>query len=357
MTAYDNIAVPHPVIDAREAQTLARLNERFEELMRPGVLSRAKQKLIAGVPQSLRQIGEAAEQIMLEQKLYVQGMKALTKGFAILEQYAARFTIGEKAIIEKVNAVSGKFRFRSLDELCLARSYELAKLVNKYKGQCLALALAEGSTTACMGLVGVPFGMTLTALLYYRSVQSIAMHYGYDVKNDSAELVIAGNVFLNALSPGSGELRERNEVAASIAKLMLMAQLGTLRQMSKKSWKELAQHGGGGILLYRIRALAYKHARRVLEQTGKKGLEESIFRGVYQQLGKLLAKRWIKRAVPVAGAAIGALFDVKEMNEVLEYADIFYHKRYLLEKETRIQALKARSRLFREGQEGCSCKI
>ena len=36
---------------------------------------------------------------------------------------------------------------------------------------------------------------------------------------------------------------------------------------------------------------------------------------------------------------IGALFDTAQMNTVLEYADVFYNKRYLFEKEARINTL------------------
>ena len=39
------------------------------------------------------------------------------------------------------------------------------------------------------------------------------------------------------------------------------------------------------------------------------------------------------------GALIGALFDVAQMNKVLEYADVFYNKRFLIEKEVRINML------------------
>lgn len=37
----------------------------------------------------------------------------------------------------------------------------------------------------------MPFNLGLSTFLYYREVQSVAMYYGYDIKNDTAELVIA----------------------------------------------------------------------------------------------------------------------------------------------------------------------
>ena len=52
-----------------------------------------------------------------------------------------------------------------------------------------------------------------------------------------------------------------------------------------------------------------------------------------------MSKKAVGKAVPVAGAVIGAFFDTSQMNTVLEYADVFYNKRYLLEKEVRINTL------------------
>jgi len=64
------------------------------------------------------------------------------------------------------------------------------------------MAFAEGGATGYFGFAGLPLNLVLSMFLYYRAVQSIAMFYGYDVKHDSAELVIAGEVFMSALSSG-----------------------------------------------------------------------------------------------------------------------------------------------------------
>ena len=88
-----------------------------------------------------------------------------------------------------------------------------------------------------------------------------------------------------------------------------------------------------------MRALANKSAQKALEKVGQKGLENSLFREIFEQIGKKLSKKALGKAIPVAGAVIGALFDTAQMNTVLEYADVFYNKRYILEKEARINAL------------------
>lgn len=60
-----------------------------------------------------------------------------------------------------------------------------------------------------------------------------------------------------------------------------------------------------------------------------------MFRGVFEQIGKRLTQQAVKKAVPVVSAAIGAFFDTAQMNKVLDYADVFYQKRFILEKGMR----------------------
>lgn len=164
----------------------------------------------------------------------------------------------------------------------------------------------------------------------------VAMFYGYDIKNNPSELVIAGDVFKNALSPGIHGLNGSTDY---IEKIMFMTEITVVKQLSKKTWKEMAEHGGIALLMCQMRALANKAAKKGLEKAGKKGLEQSILKGVFEQIGKNLTKKSLSKAMPVAGAAIGALIDTAQMNIVLEYADVFYHKRYLIEKEARINTL------------------
>ena len=44
----------------------------------------------------------------------------------------------------------------------------------------------------------------------------------------------------------------------------------------------------------------------------------------------------------VISAGIGALIDTAQMNTVLQYAGLFCHKRFLLEKEARVEKLLGR---------------
>ena len=88
-----------------------------------------------------------------------------------------------------------------------------------------------------------------------------------------------------------------------------------------------------------MRALAHKSAKKALEKAGKKGLEKSIIKDEFEQIGRKLALKTVQRSVPVISGVIGACFDTAQMNKVLEYADVFYNKRYILEKQYRIDCI------------------
>ena len=80
-------------------------------------------------------------------------------------------------------------------------------------------------------------------------------------------------------------------------------------------------------------------SKKALEKAGKKGLEQSVFKNILEQLGKKLTKKATGRIMPVFGAAFGALFDTAQMKHIIDYADIFYRKRFIEEKELRINAI------------------
>lgn len=328
--------VPVPMVDAKEETSLVLLTERYHKLTQPGKLAKAGTKIGEIIPEPVKKLGSSARQTVTEAELFTQCMKVVADGFSILEKQAAKMTISESAIVAKINKTLDDNEISELEEVCLARSYDISKLVEKYKVQDLGMAFAEGGATGYFGFAGLPLNLVLSMFLYYRAVQSIAMFYGYDVKHDSAELVIAGEVFMSALSPGS---KGSDEMSSIIGKVMLMTEMTAVKQTAKKTWTDMAARGGMSLLLTQMRALANKTAKTALEKAGQKGLENSLFKEIFEQIGKKLTKKAIGKAIPVAGAVIGALFDTAQMNTILEYADVFYNKRYILEKETRINRL------------------
>ncbi len=328
--------IPKPIINKKETESLTALTEKYKKMTSPSKLAKAGKKVAEVIPEQIKNAYRTTMDGITETELYAQCMKVVAEGFSLLEKQAAKMTISEKNIVKKVNATTKSNEITSLEEVCLARGYNISKLVSKNKPQDLALAFTEGGVTGAFGFGGLPFNIVLSTFIYYRAVQSVAMFYGYDVKNDAAELIIAGDVFMNSLSPRS---QGANEISSIIGKIMVMTETTAIKQTAKKTWSEMAARGGVGLLLTQMRALANKSAKKALEKAGQKGLEESVFKGVFEQMGKGLTKKAISKSVPVISAVIGGLFDLALMNTIIDYADVFYNKRFLLEKAVRVNTL------------------
>ena len=131
-----------------------------------------------------------------------------------------------------------------------------------------------------------------------------------------------------------------------IAKIMLMSQATAIKQTAKKTWTYMIEKGGIPLLLAQMRALANKSAQKALQNAGQKGLENSVFKETFEQVGRKLTLKNIGKAVPIASAVVGALMDTAQMKQVLTFADLFYQKRFILEKESRIANLMDNKKLF-----------
>ena len=333
MPAY---SIPSPIIDIKEEQSIDVLNARYEKLCKPTVLGKAGKAVGKVVPDPVKEIAKEIGHTISEQELYSQIMNVIGSSFKLIEETAAKYTIPRSAIIKKVNKVVKDNAITRPEEFCLARGYHISKLVNDYRTGDLAVALVEGAGTGFFGFVGLPFNLVLCMFICYRAVQSVALFYGYDVKEDPSEMIIASDVFMSALSPSTANA---NEVSSTIVKIMAFAEAETLKQASKKTYAEMISKGGASLLVVQLRALANKAAKNALEKAGEKGLENSAFKAVLEQIGKGLGKKSVGKMVPGISAVIGAAFDISQMNTVIAYADVFYNKRFLIEKEQRIYLL------------------
>ena len=328
--------IPEQILDAKEENALVTLTDSYNKMVAPSVINKAMGKVGEIIPQGVKDAVSATGKKVSETELFLKSMEYLAKSFQTLEQFAAKVTISEAEIIKQVNQISPDNEITSLDEICLVRSYDLSQVVGKYKFVDIIAALAEGAATGAPGFVGLPFNLVLSTFLFYRAVQSIALFYGYDIKNDPAELQIASEVFMSALNPKSaGE----TELSGAIAKVMLLTSATTVKQTVKKGWTAMAQKGGVPLLLAQMRALANGAAKKALEKAGKKGLEKTAFTEVFEQIGKKLTQKSIGKAIPYIGAFIGATIDTAQMVQITQYAELFYCKRFILEKESRIYAL------------------
>ncbi len=328
---------PKPIVNKKENDSLDHLTEKYKKLLEPSKAAKAVKKAGKLVPAKVKKAGTALGTKITQQELYQQAMELISSGFKVVEEQVSKYTISEDMIIKNVNKSIPNADIEAIEELCLLRSYDISKIVNKNKGMSRLYAGIEGAVTGAFGFNGLPFNLVLSLLLYFRAVQTIAMYYGYDVKNNDEELIIASDVFTNALSPGKNDVN--NELGGVISKVMLLTEASVVKQTAKKTWTDMATRGGIPLLLTQMRALANKAAQKALEKAGEKGLEQSIFKGVFEQIGRKLTLKTVGKAVPIVSGAIGALIDLSQMNTVVKYADIFYQKRFILEKQHRIDLL------------------
>ena len=350
--------LPDPLLSNRELAELEVLTEQYEKMAAPSKLKQLADKAGSRIPENLRTaVGDAVDDLageIQQQQLYAQVMKQVVDGFKIIEEQAAKYSVTEAQIVEAANATLEGVTIRSIDELFMLRSFDVARIAAGENGRHLLLAATEGAVTGAPGFAGLPFNIVFSMFLYYRAVQSVAMMYGFNVKENPSEMVIAGEVFSNAMAPSAGST---DGMTTAIGKVMLVAEMEGVKQTVKKGWTAMAARGGAATLIAQIRALANAAARKAIENAGKKSLENSVFKNVLEQIGKNITQKSLGKAVPVFGGVVGALFDVSQMNRVLQYASIFYHKRFIIEKQERIATLVgAETTSMDGGDESCAAE-
>lgn len=333
--------MPKPVLDEKEIKELESLQNRFERLNKPSKISEVGKKVgnkaKAIVPKQVADAAADAKEYLNDKELMKQALKYAAEGFQTLEEYAARATVSEKTVLKKINKTLDGKEISRLDEVCFARSYEISHIVGNYKRSHVLTATVEGAATGALGFAGIAPNLVLSLFLFFRAVQSVAMYYGYDVRNDAAELEIASSVLMSALSPHND--KTNNELTAAVGKFMVFTETTAVKQAANKTWADMIEHGGLGLMIAQIRALANKAAENALKNAGKKGLENSVFRNILEQLGKKLSLKNTAIAMPILGGAVGALFDTTQMKRIVTYADIFYNKRFIEEKSVRLNSL------------------
>lgn len=339
---HGEYVIPEPLIDQMEEREIDRLIADYEKMTSPSVIAKAGQAIADAAPDSVKEIagkvgGFAKDTFdgLTQQELIADALKVVSEGFGDLEEQVAEKSIGAEYVLRTIDEGEQAQKVSSLDEICLLRSYDVARIAKSTYGQHKGAAVVEGGATGAAGFWGIPFNFALSMLVYFRAVQSVAMFYGYDVKNDPEELVIAGEVFTKSLSPGSRGGASNDYVG----KILMFADAAAIKQCAKKGWTAMAEKGGIALLIAQMRALANKTAQKAVEGADKKAIEAGIFKEALTQVGTELTLKNIVAFVPIAGGAVGALFDLGQMRRILEFADVFYHKRFLVEKAERVHML------------------
>lgn len=329
---------PKPILDTREQALIATLQKEFEAFAKPGVVGRGLDKLTSAasriVPAFVKKAFSNAQSSASEWEMIEKTLEMAEKGFHKLTEQASRMTVSKEDVIEKLSARCPSVS--AFEEVCLLRSYDIEAVIEDKAYRDILLAAVEGAATGAFGFIGLPFSLALGFFLYFRAAQSVALHYGYDVKHDPRELQFAAEVTLQSLDPnfsGSG-------LGGFIGKMMLATEVTALRQALGKTYAEMARRGGSALLYVQIRALANKAAKTALEKAGQEGIDAGVFKTLLAQMAKRMPKEAGKKGMIGIGALIGGLSDAYLMSRVLRGAKLIYHKRYLFEKEHRIALLK-----------------
>lgn len=335
--------LPEPMIDDRECEEMDSIAERYKKMTSPRLFAKAGKKAGELAPAPVKEIagkvGKTAKDALgglTEQELMTAAIKKAAECFGELEKQAAKASVSKEHVIQCINAGKQEQKISDISEICLLRAYDVAAITAKERPQHMGIALVEGGGTGAAGFWGLPANLALSMLIYFRAVQSVAMFYGYDVKEDPAELVIASEVFQGAMSPST----KGNPATDYIGKVLVYAESAAVKQSAKKGWAAMIEKGGAALAIAQMRALANKAAQKALENGGKKAIEAGVFKKTLTQIGQKLTLKNVGKLVPVVGAGFGALFDTAQMNTVLEFADLFYHKRFIIEKGQRVQRLE-----------------
>lgn len=334
--------IPDPVIDEREFEEVNALTQRYQKLLEPNALAKTGKAISEAAPAPIkdmvRWVGKTTKDTvngLTKVELISGALDVANEGFKKLEEYAALTTVGRDYVLQRMNHGKQTERISSLKELCLLRSYDVASIAQGERLQHIGMAFMEGGGTGAAGFAGLAPNLALSMFLYFRAVQSVAMFYGYDVKADNAEMVIASEVFARAMSLNA----KGNSANDYIGKILIYAESSAIGTAAKKTWTAVIQTGGAGVLIAQMRALSNAAARKALQKNGERTLENRVFSNALARIGEKLTLKNITMMVPIVGAGFGALFDTAQMNKVLDFADLFYHKRFILDKPERIERL------------------
>ena len=328
-------------LDQKELGLLETLTREYEKFVEPGPvqkqLTKTKEKVSGLLPEKMKDITADSIRKASDWAVIQKVIEKAGQGFGVVQENAARITFDKNKIVEYLN--NGSNQVSEFEQICRLRSYYIEKnILNRRKLIDLPSAFVGGGVTGFFGLWGVPFNLAYTFFMYYRSVQAVGLYYGYDVIDDPRELEFASSVTLTCLSPHLES--DVKNLGSIIGRMMLATNVTTLKEsLSKLSYTKMAQKGGAELLYVQIRALANAQAKKALEKAGQEGMEAGIFKNLLEQIGKRMSKEAGKKAVPILGAIIGALADTYTMSNIIKGANLIYHKRFLFEKNIRVNEL------------------
>lgn len=330
-------------LNQKERDLLETLTKKYEKFIQPSPMQinliNTKDKVSEYLPERAKKITSDAIKSASDWLVIRKVMESAGKGFGVVNENSARYTLSKKHVIKSLSKED--IQVDQFEGICELRSYYVEKnVINRRKMFDLPTAFVGGGVTGFFGLWGVPFNLAYTFFMYYRTVQAVGLYYGYDVVDDPSELEFASSVTVECLSPHIAS--DAQNLGSIVSRMMFATNVTALKEsLTKLTYEQMAQKGGAELLYVQIRALAHAQAKKALEKAGKEGVEAGIFKNLLEQIGKRMSKEAGKKAVPVMGGIIGALSDTYTMNKIIKGANLIYHKRFLFEKDIRINELSS----------------
>jgi hypothetical protein len=342
---------PKPIVDSREKSRFSELTEEYDEFRSPGLIGRtasragrevseAGRRIVGWVPGMSKPKGVKLGDVFKNASKAKYVDKALSKagkGAGKGMQWCAQGTLSKDAVLKRLqeSGVSAS----EFSHICAERSYDIAALAERDWKSRAGAAIEGVGTGALGGFGGVALNLALSTVLFLRATQRVALHFGYDAVGREEEQVIAAEITLKCLQPSEGPAT--GETGSLLSKMMMAAEVSALKDaLQKKTYEEMAKAGGAQLLYTQIRALANKIAQEGLEQAGREGFEQTLVRRLLRDLGEQLPKRTGQRIVPVVGGVIGGAIDTWQMHQVIQGSKLFYHKRFIAEKDERVRRLE-----------------
>ncbi len=321
-------------LDDKEEKSLEVLTEKYEKFIKQGLINKGfcKLKTVSGkiIPEPVQKYCQDGLDNLSELAIWKKVMKMAADGFITLQAVSSKYSINENDIIKKMNKIN--IEVDSIDKIKRMRSYEIEKIVNSFDWKVYLQNILQSAPCGAAGMYGLPFNTVLGTFIQFRTVQLIAMHYGYDIKSSQAELDYAGDVLIQIMM--KGRISDADGFGETIAKMMSIAELTSLRSALKsKTYEQMAKAGGAQLLYAQMRAITNKAAVKALEKAGQSGIENKTLTKILEALSKKMTQTAGAKAIPAISAALNVLIDTYQIHKVLKIANVIYQKRFLLDKE------------------------
>lgn len=321
-------------LDPKEERALKLLDEKYQRFTKKSLIGKSAEKVMEKskeiVPIQWQDYFDGIRDGATDTQIWKKVMELASDGFVALQGIMSKYTIRESDILKRLNKVNPEIN--SLDRIFNLKSYEIEKVISSHDWKVYTQNILQAAPTGFVGMAGIPFNLVLATFIQFRTIQLIAMHYGYNVKSSQSEMDYASAVYLQIISKGA--LTDVDGYGEIISKMMAQAELSSLRNALKtKSYSQMAAAEGIQLLYVQMRAITNKAAGKALDAVGQKNMENQALRKILESLSKNMGQKVGAKYIPVLSAILSVLIDTHQINKVIRLANVIYQKRFLLDKE------------------------